>query len=112
MSQTQKTVVVTWRDEGYGRVSENSVAFRASPEPFPSETGRRKLASAYKRAGFTANESRAAWIAEHKPGDTPLKLIAEIEKLGYTVQHEGRVPAIVRATVVVEDEPEEFVPKM
>lgn len=92
MTGQPKTITLTWRDENYGRVS-GAVAFRDFVEPYPSDTAHAKLARVYKRHGFEADHSRAAWIATHKPEDMPTRLVEDLEKLGYEMTNDGCVPA-------------------
>lgn len=94
MSNTEKTITITWRDENYGGVS-NSVAFRAMIEPYPSETAKKKIIRAYKNAGFELHFNRQAWIAEDSIETAPSTLIENLESLGYQVTNCGRTPAIL-----------------
>ncbi|MCV9964751.1 hypothetical protein OIU34_22935 [Pararhizobium sp. BT-229] len=94
MSNTEKTITITWRDENYGSVS-HSVAFRAMGAPLPSETEKKKIVRAYRNAGFELNFNRQTWIAKKSIETAPATLIQNLENLGYEVTNRGRTPAIL-----------------
>jgi hypothetical protein len=94
MSNAEKTITLTWRDENYGPVS-HSIAFRATIEPYPSETVKKKIMMAYKSAGFELHFDRQAWLASEDAETAPTQLIENLELLGYQVTNSGRTPAIL-----------------
>ncbi|MCZ7860894.1 hypothetical protein O9X98_05705 [Agrobacterium salinitolerans] len=94
MSNTEKTITITWRDENYGAVS-GTVAFRAMIEPFPSETVKKKIMKAYEGAGFELHFNRQAWMAPESIETAPTTLVENLESLGYQVTNCGRTPAIL-----------------
>lgn len=111
----EKVLTITWRNEGYGRVSEDSVAFRTMLEPFPSQTESTKLSRLYKKCGFELNFNRQSWIAEFKPADTPVRLVETLKDAGYTVVNVGAVPDILnkaKAEVAPEAPDEAPAPRM
>lgn len=95
MAKAQKTIELSWRDENYGNVY-GSVAFRAWVEPHPSDTEHTRLARVYKKHGFEANNSRAAWIAPAKDLNMPVRLTEALQAIGYEVAHAGAVPQVLR----------------
>ncbi|MDW9481267.1 hypothetical protein GOB57_21720 [Sinorhizobium meliloti] len=101
MSNTEKTITITWRDENYGSVN-GSVAFRAMIEPYPSETAKKKIIRAYKNAGFELHFNRQAWIAQESIETAPTALIDNLESLGFQVTNCGRTPAILEEAKTVE----------
>jgi len=94
---SSKSILLTWRDEAYGSVSSAAVAFRSMVEPYPSGNAQAKIARVYKRHGFAVNHSRASWINESGEFDAAA-LIADLEGLGYEVEHAGRVPESITST--------------
>lgn len=101
MSNTEKTITITWRDENYGSVN-GSVAFRAMIEPYPSETAKKKITRAYKNAGFELHFNRQVWLAQESIETAPIKLIENLESLGYQVTNRGHAPAILEEAKPVE----------
>jgi len=108
-------VSLQWRDESYGSVSADS-AFRTFIDPDVSDSMYEKICRKFRKHGFQINHSRAAWIAESPKPNYLTNLVAELEALGCVVQHEGHVPAELRAMDPVRDEaPAEadaYAPKM
>jgi hypothetical protein len=92
MSEAHKTINLTWRDENYGEIS-GAVAFRANITPYPSETTKRKIATAYKAAGFDLHFKRQSWVARQSTEAAPLALIENLEAMGYEVANNGCIPA-------------------
>ena len=105
MTKAPKTVTLIWRNESYGSIG-RCFAFRADVEPYPSDTAERNLARLYRRHGFKANETRAAWIAEHPADDAAVRLVEALKEAGYQVENEGAVPQSV------EDMREDAAPRM
>ncbi|MBY3158405.1 hypothetical protein HFO56_39590 [Rhizobium laguerreae] len=94
MSNTEKSIVLTWRDENYGQVR-GSVAFRAAIEPYPSDAAKAKVVRAYKAAGFELHSVRQAWIAPDSIESIPATLVEKLEAIGYKVTHDGVVPPVL-----------------
>lgn len=90
----EKNITIVWRDENYGRIND-AFAFRSHCEPCQSDTENKKVARLYKKMGFEVNQTRASWIAEYAAADTPLKLVAALEEMGYTVKNAGAAPSIL-----------------
>jgi hypothetical protein len=98
MSNTEKSIVLTWRNENYGQVS-GSVAFRAMIEPYPSEAAKARVVRAYKSAGFELHAARQAWLAPEAVESIPAALVEKLEALGYQVTSQGVVPDILEQEV-------------
>jgi len=94
-----KTISITWRNENYGRIS-GAVAFRASVEPFPSETESKRLGRLYRKCGFDVNHQRACWMAEESRGEPlPVRLDAALREAGYDVVHGGAIEPDMRDAI-------------
>ncbi len=94
-----KKITLTWRDEAYGRISSDAIAFRAAFGEDFSEGELKKVRKAFKDAGFELNFDRGSWIAQFKPSDTPEKLVEKLVALGVEVEHQGRVPETLEETI-------------
>lgn len=92
MGNTDKTIIITWRDENYGPIN-GAVAFRAMIEPMPSETAKKKIVKAYKDAGFELHFNRQVWIAQDDIETAPTALVENLENMGYEITNCGRTPA-------------------
>lgn len=94
MSNTEKSIVITWRNENYGQVT-GALAFRATIDPYPSEAAKTRVVRAYKSAGFELHTARQAWLAPEAVESIPVTLVDKLEALGYHVSHQGVVPDIL-----------------
>lgn len=107
MPRPPVTLDLYWRDENYGSIS-RAFAFRASPDALLSDTADLKMRRAFGRNGFKYVESRGAWVAEGRIGtDAPVRLVTDLETLGYKVEHHHAVPHCIAQAAAESDEAEE-----
>jgi hypothetical protein len=82
-----RTVTVTWRDEAYGSLSGARCAFRLYDCIEFTDSALRRIHGKARKAGFTWNPDRCAWIAYKRAAAH--RFIAGLQDLGYAVDHAG-----------------------
>jgi|GEM_PF-5815817 len=82
-----RTVIITWRNEAYGSLSGVSCAFRLYDCASFSDGAVRRIHGKARKAGFSWNPDRCAWIT-YKLASAH-KFVAGLEVLGYLIEHAG-----------------------
>lgn len=85
-----KTIDITWRNEDYGRFSGAASALRWAPRHdggFLSDSQAARVRGAIKRAGYSYEDARGAYLTYSLDGRA--KLIEALERLGFTLHHAG-----------------------
>ena len=86
MTKKPMQVSITWRDEGYGRVSKSAAAFRVSYDPEVSDTSVEKLCRHFRREGFKFNYNRASWVNEDAKPGVEAAMMLRLKEAGYDAE--------------------------